>query len=175
MHPNSERARMERARQGSTLMANNLFTRRETLRLAAVAALIPGWARAEDATKVVMHKSPTCGCCGAWSARMREAGYVVEEIVEADMPSVKKRLGVPEPLSSCHTAEIDGYIVEGHVPPQAVARLLKERPKAIGLAAPGMPAGSPGMEGGAAEVYRLYLFDASGARPFGDWRGDKPV
>jgi hypothetical protein len=156
-------------------MANNPFTRRETLRLAAVAALIPGWARGESATKVVMHKSPTCGCCGAWSARMREAGYVVEEIVEADMPSVKKRLGVPEPLSSCHTAEIDGYIVEGHVPPQAVARLLKERPKAIGLAAPGMPAGSPGMEGGAAEVYRLYLFDASGARPFGDWRGDKPV
>ena len=79
---------------------------------------------------------------------MREAGYVVEEIVEADMPSVKKRLGVPEPLSSCHTAEIDGYIVEGHVPPQAVARLLKERPKAVGLSAPGMPAGSPGMEGG---------------------------
>lgn len=106
---------------------------------------------------------------------MREAGYVVEEIVEADMPSVKTRLGVPEALSSCHTAEIDGYIVEGHVPPQAVARLLKERPKAVGLAAPGMPAGSPGMEGGAAEVYRLYLFDASGSRPFGDWRGDKPV
>ena len=81
---------------------------------------------------------------------MREAGFIVEEVVEADMPSVKKRLGVPEPLSSCHTAEIDGYIVEGHVPPQAVARLLKERPKAVGLAAPGMPAGSPGMEGGAA-------------------------
>jgi hypothetical protein len=105
---------------------------------------------------------------------MREAGYVVEEILETDMQAVKRRLGVPERLASCHTAEIGGYVIEGHVPPQAVARLLKERPKAVGLAAPGMPAGSPGMEGGEAEVYTLYLFDASAVRPFGSWRGDKP-
>jgi hypothetical protein len=160
-------------------MANDLFTRREALRIggfgAAGLAFRAGWARAEGATKVTMHKSPTCGCCGAWAARMREAGYVVEEIVEADMQAVKKRLGVPERLASCHTAEIDGYIVEGHVPPQAVAQLLQERPKAVGLAAPGMPSGSPGMEGGEPEVYRLYLFEASGSRPFGDWRGDKPA
>jgi hypothetical protein len=158
--------------KGPPRMANDLFTRREALRISGFGAVgfafHPRWARAEGGTKVTMHKSPTCGCCGAWAARMREAGYVVEEIVEADMQSVKKRLGVPERLASCHTAEIDGYIVEGHVPPQAVAQLLKERPKAVGLAAPGMPSGSPGMEGGEPEVYRLYLFDASGSRPFGD-------
>ncbi|MFO1103913.1 MAG: DUF411 domain-containing protein [Methylocystis sp.] len=153
-------------------------TRRQALIFAVATgtiALLSGWLRAEAATKAVVHKSPTCGCCGAWTARLRDAGYVVEEIVEADMQAVKKRLGVPERLASCHTAEIDGYVVEGHVPPQAVARLLQERPKAIGLAAPGMPAGSPGMEGGEPEVYRIYLFDDSGARPFGDWRGDKPA
>lgn len=152
-------------------------TRREALRLAAgtaAVALFAGRASAQT-IKAIVHKSPTCGCCGAWTARMRAAGYNVEEIVEADMPSVKKRLGVPEKLASCHTAEIDGYVVEGHVPAQAVAQLLKERPNAVGLAAPGMPAGSPGMEGGAPEIYRLYLFDASEARPFGDWRGDKPA
>ncbi len=159
-------------------MSMKRTTRRRALMFAAATAaiaLLPRWARAQGATKVVVHKSPTCGCCGAWTARMREAGYVVEEIIEADIQAVKKRLGVPERLASCHTAEIDGYVVEGHVPPQAVAQLLKERLKAIGLAAPGMPAGSPGMEGGEPEVYRLYLFDASGERPFGDWRGDKPV
>jgi hypothetical protein len=159
-------------------MSMEQTTRRQALIFAVATgaiALLPSRARAEGATKVVVHKSPTCGCCSAWTARLRETGFVVEEIVEADIQAVKKRLGVPEKLASCHTAEIDGYVVEGHVPPQAIARLLKERPKAIGLAAPGMPAGSPGMEGGEPEVYRLYLFDASGARPFGDWRGDKPA
>jgi len=158
-------------------MSMKQTTRREALGLAAATAAIALFAERASAEiiKAVVHKSPTCGCCGAWTARMREAGYVVEEIVEADMQAVKKRLGVPDRLASCHTAEIGGYVVEGHVPPQAVAQLLKERPKAIGLAAPGMPAGSPGMEGGAPEVYRLYLFDASGARPFGDWRGDRPA
>lgn len=156
---------------------SQLFSRRETLRLfggSAACALFAASARAE-AIKAIVHKSATCGCCGLWAARMRQAGYAVEEIIEADMKTVKARLGVPEELASCHTAEIDGYIVEGHVPPQAVARLLKERPKAIGLAAPGMPAGSPGMEGGEAEVYTLYLFGADGAREYGNWLGDKPV
>jgi hypothetical protein len=159
-------------------MSMEQATRRQALIFSVVTgaiALLPRWAHAEGATKAIVHKSPTCSCCSAWTARLREAGFVVEEIVEADVQAVKKRLGVPERLASCHTAEIDGYVIEGHVPPQAIARLLKERPKAIGLAAPGMPAGSPGMEGGEPEVYRLYLFDASDARPFGDWRGDKPA
>lgn len=154
------------------------ISRRHTLLLlgAAGAALSAGAAFAGDAPrKIVVHKSATCGCCGGWATHMRNAGYVVEEINEPDMKAVKARLGVPEKMASCHTAEVDGYIVEGHVPAQAVARLLSERPKAIGLAAPGMPMGSPGMEMGAPEVYTLYLFDASGARDFGAWRGDSPA
>ncbi|WP_457797711.1 DUF411 domain-containing protein [Methylocystis sp. S23] len=153
------------------------FSRREAARFlgAAAAALIAGGARAEEAKKMIVHKSPTCGCCGGWAARMRAEGYAVEEIKEADMEAVKARLGVPERMASCHTAEIDGYVIEGHVPPQAVAQLLKERPKAAGVAAPGMPMGSPGMEMGEPEIYALYLFDASGAREFGKWRGDKPA
>lgn len=140
---------------------------------ASASALCVGVARAE--AKMVMHKSATCGCCSKWAARMREAGYIVEEIVEDDMNAVKKRLGVPGDMASCHTAEIDGYIIEGHVSSAAVARLLKERPKAIGLAAPGMPGGSPGMESAEPEEFTLYLFDASDRREFGRWIGDKPV
>jgi hypothetical protein len=157
-------------------MPNLSFTRRKTFRLfgAGLAAMIAPAARA-DATKMVVHKSATCGCCGGWAKRMREAGFAVEEIIEPDMKAVKARLGVPDALSSCHTAEIEGYIVEGHVPAQAIGQLVKERPKAVGLAAPGMPAGSPGMEGGEAEIYTLYLFDASGSREYGRWRGDKPA
>ena len=163
-------------------MSRIFSTRRSTLRLlaaSAASALFAGVARAEPAKmvmqKMVMHKSATCGCCSKWATRMREAGYAVEEIVEADMKAVKTRLGVPDAMASCHTAEIDGYLVEGHVPPQALAQLLKERPKAAGLAAPGMPGGSPGMESAEPEVYALYLFDASGSRDFGKWLGDKPA
>lgn len=158
-------------------MALKLSTRRSTLRLlaaSATTALLPGGAGAEP-TRMVVHKSATCGCCGGWAKRMREAGFAVEEIIEPDMKAVKTRLGVPEGMASCHTAEIDGFIVEGHVPAQAIEQFLKERPKAVGLAAPGMPSGSPGMEGGAADIYTLYLFDASGSREYGNWRGDRPA
>jgi hypothetical protein len=153
------------------------FSRRAAalfLGAAAGAALVASGAQAEP-RKMIVHKSPTCGCCGGWAKRMRAEGYIVEEINETDMKAVKTRLGVPENMASCHTAELDGYIIEGHVPPQAISQLLKERPKATGLAAPGMPMGSPGMEMGEPEVYTLYLFDASGAREFGKWLGDKPV
>jgi hypothetical protein len=142
---------------------------------AAAGALAAGGARADAPRKIIVHKSPTCGCCGGWANRLREAGYIVEEIKEADMKPIKAKLGVPEKMASCHTAELDGYIIEGHVPPQAIAKLLSERPKATGLAAPGMPMGSPGMEMGEPEVYTLYLFDADGVRDFGAWRGDKPA
>lgn len=153
------------------------LSRRQTLHLfgAAAGALAAGAAMGEEPKKMIVHKSATCGCCGGWAKHMRAAGFIVEEINEPDMTAIKARLGVPEKMASCHTAELDGYIIEGHVPAQAVAQLLKERPKAIGLAAPGMPMGSPGMEMGEPEPYTLYLFDASGARDFGKWLGDKPA
>jgi hypothetical protein len=153
------------------------LSRRQTLLFlgAAAGALAGGAAMAEEPKKMIVHKSPTCGCCGGWAKHMRAAGFIVEEINEPDMKAIKAKFGVPEKMASCHTAELDGYIIEGHAPAQAVARLLKERPKAIGLAAPGMPMGSPGMEMGEPETYTLYLFDASGSREFGNWLGDKPA
>lgn len=159
-----------------TAMSPSLSRRHAFLLLGAAAgALATGAAVADEPRKVVVHKSPTCNCCGRWATRMREAGFIVEEIKEADMKPIKEKLGVPEKMASCHTAELDGYVIEGHVPPQAIAKLLAERPKAVGLAAPGMPMGSPGMETGEPEVYALYLFGAEGVRDFGRWLGDKPA
>jgi hypothetical protein len=95
---------------------------------------------------VVVHKSPTCGCCSKWEDHLRASGYTVDSRLSDDMPAVKAEAGVPSKLASCHTATIGGYVVEGHVPADAIDRLLRERPDAKGLTAPGMPPGSPGME-----------------------------
>jgi hypothetical protein len=95
---------------------------------------------------VVVHKSPTCGCCSKWEDHLRASGYTVESRLSDDMPAVKAEAGIPSDLASCHTATIGGYVVEGHVPADAIDRLLRERPEAKGLTAPGMPPGSPGME-----------------------------
>ncbi len=97
---------------------------------------------------------------------LKDAGFAVTVEETADHQVVRKRLGVPPDLAACHTNEIAGYVVEGHVPASAVWRLLKERPDATGLAVPGMPAGSPGMEGGTPQRYDVVLFGAAGRRPF---------
>ncbi|MEA5667827.1 DUF411 domain-containing protein [Stenotrophomonas sp. MH1] len=95
---------------------------------------------------VKVHKDPNCGCCGGWAEHMQAAGFPVEVHDTSDMALVKQRLGIGEGMMSCHTSEIDGYVVEGHVPVSAIQKLLAERPKARGLVLPGMPIGSPGME-----------------------------
>jgi hypothetical protein len=131
---------------------------------------------AADSAKIVVHRSPTCGCCGAWTKHLRSAGFSVEIIDEADIDSVKKRLGVPQQLVSCHTAELDGYVIEGHVPVASIQRLLAERPKMLGLAVPGMPAGSPGMEmAGAEDRYEVLLFDAAESRLYGRFQGNRAL
>lgn len=115
-------------------------------------------------SEIVVHKTPTCGCCGAWVDRMRADGFAVRVIEVADTSPVARRLGVPDTLRACHTAEIDGYAIEGHVPARDIRRLLAERPDAAGLAVPGMPAGSPGMEmGDRRDSYDVIQFDRSGA------------
>ena len=115
------------------------------------------------AATLTMTKSPTCGCCSAWAERMRKAGFSVVTKVAADVTSTARRLGVPDRLRSCHTAEIGGYAIEGHVPAADIRRLLASRPKAAGIAVPGMPMGSPGMEqGGEAERFDTILFDRAG-------------
>ena len=104
--------------------------------------------RRVELPKALVHRSPTCGCCLGWAEHLREAGFAVEVREHDDMTAIKQKLGVPPDKHSCHTAEIGGYVVEGHVPAEDIKRLLAERtrPKARGLTVPGMPIGSPGME-----------------------------
>ena len=141
-------------------------TRRRALALlAAGIAVSPGLARAE-APAVLVHKDPDCGCCGGWVKHMQAAGFAVTVDETADLRAVRTRLRVPPSLASCHTAEVSGFVVEGHVPAQAIRRLLAQRPAVLGLAVPGMPAGSPGMEGGTPRAYDVLTFGADGQKPF---------
>ncbi len=132
-------------------------------------------ARAQSPSALHVYKDPNCGCCTGWIAHLRHHGFIGEITDTSDMSAVKARLGVPDALASCHTAQLGNYIIEGHVPAHALKRLLAERPDAIGLAVPGMPIGSPGMEGGAPETYDVILFGKNGQASFGRYRGDRPV
>ena len=96
--------------------------------------------------EVVVFRSAYCECCEAWESHIAEAGFVVQDHVADDMDGIKNAMGVPADSTSCHTARVAGYVVEGHVPAASIQRMLKERPEIKGLAAPGMPMGSPGME-----------------------------
>ena len=126
----------------------------------AMVVLLPAMAAAAEVT---VYKSPYCGCCGAWVTHMKDHGHDMKTVEMEDLTAIKKMTGVPEPLQSCHTAVIDGYVIEGHVPASDVARLLQEKPKARGLAVPGMPVGSPGMEGPNPQPYEVLLFQADGS------------
>ncbi len=113
--------------------------------------------------EVTVYKSPTCGCCSKWVDHMRASGFAVKTVDVEDVSAVKRTHGVPPRVGSCHTALVDGYVVEGHVPADAVARLLRERPDVAGLAVPGMPIGSPGMEvGDRRDPYSIFSFDKTG-------------
>lgn len=122
-----------------------------------------------------IHKDPSCGCCTTWAERLTSAGFKCEIIEEQAMNRLKARLGVPQKLASCHTAEIARYVIEGHVPPAEIVRLLAERPDARGLAVPGMPANSPGMEvpGALDEEYEVVLFGPAGERAFARYAGSR--
>lgn len=118
---------------------------------------------------MVVHKTPWCGCCGAWVEHMQHAGFEVEVHDMQDLGPVKERLGVPYAKGSCHTTEIGGYLVEGHVPAEDIKRLLREKPDAVGLVLPGMPMGSPGMLGpnGQREPFTVELVRRDGTtEPF---------
>lgn len=115
------------------------------------------------AAEVTVYKSPTCGCCKEWVKHMRANGFSVKTQDVPDVTPHKIANDVPVALGSCHTATVDGYVIEGHVPASDVKRLLKERPRVRGLAVPGMPIGSPGMEQGAhKERYDVLTFDKQG-------------
>lgn len=115
------------------------------------------------AGEVVVYKSPVCSCCAEWVEHMEDAGFDVRVEHPRDLASVKGRLGVRPELSACHTAVVGDYVVEGHVPAADVKRLLQERPAGVaGLAVPGMPVGSPGMEGPGSDPYDVLTFDRRG-------------
>lgn len=114
--------------------------------------------------QVVVYKNASCGCCGVWVEHMQSHGFPVEVHNVDNMSPVKERVGVPAAMGSCHTAEVGGYFIEGHVPATEVQRLLAEKPKAKGLTVPGMPVGSPGMEqGDHVEPYEVHLVHEDGS------------
>ena len=131
------------------------------LTLFALGAAVNLPASAADAVDV--YKSPYCGCCEKWVEHLQQAGFAVRTHDVNDVPAARQRLGMPERLGSCHTAKVAGYVVEGHVPAADIQRLLKEKPKAVGLAVPSMPPGSPGMESPKPVPYNTLLVQAGGA------------
>lgn len=131
------------------------------LAMAAAAVTLPAVA----GEAMTVYRSPSCGCCGGWVDYMKGKGHESKVVMLDDVTPAKRKLKVPEEMESCHTAVIDGYVIEGHVPVEAIDKLLKDRPKVTGLAAPGMPQGSPGMSG-RPEPFTVYAFGPEGTKPF---------
>lgn len=127
----------------------------------ATLTLLSGHALAAD---VINHKSPYCGCCTEWTKHMQDAGFTVSEKLHENMNPIKQKLGITPELASCHTAEINGYVFEGHIPAEDIKAFLENPPRnAKGLAVPGMPMGSPGMEyGNEKDEYSVYAFNEKG-------------
>ena len=126
----------------------------------AVATAAVGLHAAEAA--ITIYKSPTCGCCTQWADHLQKNGFAVKTVDSLDLSRVKAMSGVKPELASCHTAFVDGYVIEGHVPADDIKRLLSEHPEARGLTVPGMPAGSPGMDTRTPEHYQVLLIDKAG-------------
>lgn len=141
------------------------MNRRMFVSLTLAAPLLAAPALAEE-PQITVFKSPTCGCCGAWAKKMSEAGFNVEarDVTQQALDAIKAKAGITSDLRSCHTAIVDGYVIEGHVPAEDIRQLLAARPEAVGLSVPGMPVGSPGMEmGDEREPYATLLVRRGGA------------
>lgn len=136
-----------------------------TILIALLAWAVAACSDAQDA-RIHVYKTPTCGCCTKWVEHLQSNGFAVEVTDLDDLRRLKRDKRVPPDLAACHTAIVDGYVVEGHVPAEDVRKLLRERPEAVGIAVAGMPEGSPGMEGPNPESYDVMLFGPSGARVF---------
>lgn len=139
--------------------------RRTLLRAAVLLTAMPVISFAKTSLSVIeVYKTPTCGCCTAWIDHLRANGFKVNAHNVQDTAPYREKFGVPASFGSCHTGMVDGYALEGHVPASEIKRMLAEKPKAKGLAVPGMPMGSPGMEvpGQTADAYDVLLFQANG-------------
>jgi hypothetical protein len=152
-------------------------SRRSILSAAALAAL-PIPAVAQPATHVSVWRDPNCGCCTGWVAHLRAEGFTVVDQVVPSVAPVRRRLGTPADLLSCHAGEVEGFVLEGHVPATAIRRLLAERPAGVrGLAVPAMPVGSPGMEvpGAPVDSYDVIAFGSGPHRSFVRFNGSNPA
>ena len=146
-----------------TILAGGVF-----VLAAVVGALVMGSAGRDgavataSAADMMVYKSPTCGCCTVWIEHIEAHGFSVEYEDTYDIAPIKQANGITRELASCHTALIGGYVIEGHVPAEDIQRLLAERPDVVGLTVPGMPMGSPGMEGSFTERYDVLAYDRDG-------------
>ena len=150
------------------------LTRRSII-LTAAAYLVVRPARAAEKQVVTVHKEISCGCCAIWAQHLNANGFATKVINVANVNALKPRFGVPFDLATCHTADVAGYVIEGHVPAAAIKRLLAEKPNATGLAVAGMPIGSPGMEGGRPEPYDVVLFGRSERRNYMRFIGERQL
>lgn len=154
--------------EGVAAASRRAFLRTTALTLGGVLFARPVLAEAATESPaapvpIIVYKDPNCGCCEQWVAHVKQAGFAVTVRDTSDMAMVKASMGVPDALGSCHTARVGSYTIEGHVPADLIKKLLAEKPVARGLAVPGMPIGSPGMEqGGQKDRYDVLLFDKAG-------------
>lgn len=161
-----------------TVSAVSAPSRRRLLQLAVAGVALSGASACAAPPRVytlAVNRDAGCGCCEAWMALMQRSGRFEPTMRdEPDMPGLKRRLGVPADLASCHTAEVEGFIIEGHVPAEDIIRLIEQRPAGVrGLAVPGMPIGSPGMEqGGRRDAYNVIAFRDGGRQVFRAMRRD---
>jgi hypothetical protein len=121
--------------------------------------------QAEEKIDIVVNRSPTCSCCGKWVEHLKRDNFNVKDVVSDDVQSIKNKYGVTQELASCHTALVNGYVVEGHVPANDIRALLKNKPDVIGITVPGMPSGTPSMEmGGKKDAFQVLSFDKKNQR-----------
>lgn len=160
------------ARDGYATPAMSISRRDAAIGLLTFVAA-PRLALSTTLSTISVTKDPNCGCCSGWVTYLREHGFTVDVTDTPEINRVKGRLGIPKDLWACHTGQIAGYVIEGHVPAPTINRLLREKPNAKGLSVPGMPAGSPGMEieGSPAEEYKVILFGPAGQQTFARFRG----
>lgn len=149
-------------------------TRRSVLGMLAIIAVSCSWTSARSGeTGIIIWRDVSCGCCAGWAEQLGILGRPITIIETSDMAAIKRELGVPEHLQSCHTALVDDFIIEGHVPVEAMTELIIKRPDVVGLSVPGMPSGSPGMDTRPAyhDVYDVIAFDSDAEATFMTFKG----
>lgn len=154
-----------------------VFSRRKFAIGMALIPFLSDFGRAQTTLpKITVSKDPSCVCCGSWVKYLRRNGFVAEIIETPNMERVKAGFGVPESLWSCHTAEIDGYVIEGHVPADIIHRFLAARPRATGIAVAGMPSSAPGMDvPGASDIYDVTMFSTSRQERYARFQGLREI